>query len=679
MQGVGQNTFCRKCGGSIKAGSVFCPNCGQKVIVKKPKKPLVAALLAVTALVLVISAAALAVKLLDKPYTRTVMVYMIGSDLEPAQSSASLDINEMKDANFDQEDTKVVIYTGGSKSWALDNIDPDKNSIFEIKDGENVKVKDYAKKSMTQPETLTEFIDFAYENYQSNYYDLILWDHGGGPIYGYGRDENTISKTPLSMKGLTEAISSSKLAKQQKLEIIGFDACLMGSIEVAKFLEPLADYMVASEETEPGYGWGYNFLSHTNRGVDSATVAKHIVDSFMEQYKNDDYDVSLAAVDLRRLGPVVESVEKLFSKIDEKVTAQTFSEYSLVLSRDKVYGYNGRNDSSPDLVDLKDLSDSVLEEYPDDVKEVGEKISQAVLYSRSNIEYTNGLSVYFPTNNKKNVSEIVAKYKDVSFSGKYYDFLKRYSSFISGEPMVKSSDFKEVAVKASNDGAVSATLPDELANNYQSAEILIFRKIGDDKFLPVFRSSDVKKDKNTIKATSTHLQFVSEITTAKGKKEYGWIVAYEKERTKEYTDYVTFGLAGYESKNNILGWEPKSYEMHIRLPAGKKKANIRSVRTTPGEDNLHSKENLDMKKIQFLEFVVPAFTENIESTGVMYGSSVSFEKKEKVTFKLVDLDFDFGNMYEGEISKDSLKDYYARFIIHDTQGKSHKLNMLHID
>ena len=483
------------------------------------------------------------------------------------------------------------------------------------------------------------------------------------------------------MKKMGQALSNSRLTKQNKFELIGFDACLMGSIEVANVLRPFADYMVASEETEPGYGWDYKFLAKTNRGTDTESMGRSIVDSFMEHYKDSsEYDLSLALIKLGPLDDVMSATGELFGKLNEEVTAQTFSSFSVALTRKKVYGYSGRDNSSMDLVDLKDLSESVTNIYPNEVKAVGDALAKVVLYSRNNIEYTNGLSVYFPTNNRENVAQLLAKYSDVSFSDKYYNFLKRYGGFMSGEPIVKSTNFQDVPVKSTKDTkGVTATLPDELADNYQSAEIIIMRKIGENKFVPVYRSSEVTKEGNTIRSNSMHLQFVAEVTESDGKKMYGWVTTFEKERTNEYADYVIFGLAGYEAKDSILGFTPKAYEMNIRLPKDKKTAEIRNIRTQTGDDNLVSKENLDIKKIQFIEMVVPSYTEDMQSLGVMYGTSASFAKKEKLKFKLVDLDFDFGDMYEGEISRDALKDYYARFVIHDTQGKAHMLKLFHIE
>ncbi|MCR5235609.1 MAG: hypothetical protein K6E34_00220 [Lachnospiraceae bacterium] len=41
-------------------------------------------------------------------------------------------------------------------------------------------------------------------------------------------------------------------------DFIGFDACLMATVETAYMLSPYADYMIASEEFEPGKPSGKN-------------------------------------------------------------------------------------------------------------------------------------------------------------------------------------------------------------------------------------------------------------------------------------------------------------------------------------------------------------------------------------------------------------------------------------
>ena len=46
----------------------------------------------------------------------------------------------------------------------------------------------------------------------------------------------------------------------QRLEFVGFDACLMGTVETAYAIKNNVDYLIASEEIEPGTGWNYKKL-----------------------------------------------------------------------------------------------------------------------------------------------------------------------------------------------------------------------------------------------------------------------------------------------------------------------------------------------------------------------------------------------------------------------------------
>lgn len=59
--------------------------------------------------------------------------------------------------------------------------------------------------------------------------------------------------------GLSGVINPST-GQQLKLDIIGFDACLMAMHEIGAVLTPYANYLLASELLEPGIGWDYSAL-----------------------------------------------------------------------------------------------------------------------------------------------------------------------------------------------------------------------------------------------------------------------------------------------------------------------------------------------------------------------------------------------------------------------------------
>ena len=162
---------------------------------------------------------------------RTIMIYMVGSDLESKYGAASMDISEMLNAGYDMDNVDILIFTGGAKAWQTPDISNLDNGIYHVGPEGLEKLTSYEKTNMGEAATLTKFLNYAYDNYNAEKYVLIFWDHGGGPIYGYGLDE--FSRTDmLTIKEIDSSIANSKFGND-KLDFIGFDACLMSSIEVA--------------------------------------------------------------------------------------------------------------------------------------------------------------------------------------------------------------------------------------------------------------------------------------------------------------------------------------------------------------------------------------------------------------------------------------------------------------
>ena len=126
--------------------------------------------------------------------------------------------------------------------------------------------------------------------------------------------------------------------------------------------------------------------------------------------------------------------------------------------------------------------------------------------------------------------------------------------------------------------------------------------------------------------------------------------------------------------------------MLLRLNAGSDEAEVRDIRV-PSDNDLASKMSFDPERIRVLEFLVSPyklFDDNgerkasPESSGMIYGTSLSLENGDNFKIKRVGLGFDFGNMYDGEFNN-TIEDYYAEFVVRDTQGDSHRLNLIHID
>ena len=127
-------------------------------------------------------------KLSDKDYT--VMIYVVGSNLESHYGAATNDLNEMIASGLDYDKNNLLVYTGGSKRWTSD-ISNKHNSVINMANGEKLDVTAQTAETadMGASQTLAEFVNYCTTNFPARHYGLVLWNHGAGPLWGYGSDE----------------------------------------------------------------------------------------------------------------------------------------------------------------------------------------------------------------------------------------------------------------------------------------------------------------------------------------------------------------------------------------------------------------------------------------------------------------------------------------------------------
>jgi Ca2+-binding RTX toxin-like protein len=123
-----------------------------------------------------------------------------------------------------------------------------------------------------------------------------LWDHGLG-VGGVCSASNGSGST-MSMMGVTQALNSIV-----HLDLLGFDACLMGMAEVATQFVSYADVMVSSEQLIPGTGYDYSFLGNlkTTPSMSAAAFGACIVDAYAAFYGQSSGQ-TLAEIDLSKIG-----------------------------------------------------------------------------------------------------------------------------------------------------------------------------------------------------------------------------------------------------------------------------------------------------------------------------------------------------------------------------------------
>ncbi|MBE6988730.1 MAG: peptidase C11 [Ruminococcaceae bacterium] len=361
----------------------------------------------------------------------TLMVYLCGTDLESRSKMATSDLQEMINADISDK-VNLIVYTGGCNRWQNDVLSSKTNQIWQVRDDGMVCLeKDMGNKSMTNPDTLSSFIKWCKKNYPANRNALIFWDHGGGSVSGFGYDEKFASSGSMSLAGIDKALTAGGV----KFDFVGFDACLMATTENALMLTKHADYMIASEETEPGIGWYYtDWLTKLSENTSMSTIeiGKNIIDGFVEtcNQKCKGQSTTLSIVDLAEAEATIPAVLGDFSQNTyELIKNEQYAQVSKARSGSREFGSSSRIDQ----VDLVHLAKNMNTEEGD---ALAKALLSTVKYNRTSSNMTNsyGLSIYFPLRKASMVDEAVDTYELIGMDEEYVRCIKAFASMeVSGQ------------------------------------------------------------------------------------------------------------------------------------------------------------------------------------------------------------------------------------------------------
>lgn len=357
--------------------------------------------------------------------TVTVMVYLCGTDLESRSSMGTYDLQEMLAAKFG-DSVNLLVYTGGCKAWKNTAVSSSVNQIWQIRNGQMLCLeRDLGSVAMTNPDTLSWYIQWCAERFPASRYELILWDHGGGSVSGYGYDEKFASSGSMNLAGLDRALKDAGV----RFDFIGFDACLMATAETALTMAQYADYLIASEETEPGVGWYYtDWLTALGKDPSMPTiqVGQKIVDSFVETcaQKCRGQSTTLSVVDLAELEATLPGVLTDFSKSTAKLIQD--KQYQTVSNARSGTREFARS-SQIDQVDLAHLAQNLGTK---EGKALAEALLGAVKYNRTSSDMTNayGLSIYFPYRKTSTVDRAVSTYRQIGMDDAYSRCIRQFAS-----------------------------------------------------------------------------------------------------------------------------------------------------------------------------------------------------------------------------------------------------------
>lgn len=420
-------------------------------------------------------------------------IYMCGSDLESTSAAVTRDLVEILAADY-PESVKVVVFTGGATEWnpydmaqsyeesgvieegAYIQPSTEHNQLFLIEGGKMELLKTYdGYMDMGDSATVETFVKDAIAVAPAEHVMLEFWDHGGA-LTGAIIDE--ISGGGLTLAEIRDAVAAAARLRGGKLDLVGFDACLMSNLENAVLLAPYAQYLVASEELEPDGGWGYSFLNlfrdwSEDRAITAVDIGQAIVDSYAASITDNGQWESnlvgtLALTDLSRIGAVETAYESFSAALLAQIKSdlargETASYVNLVRIAETTQSmYDGMS-----MIDLYDFVYNVGQAFPSLSAQAGRVIaalgappgsdaagyqgkvspkdyvgwtvggSPAVLYRGTGYPHNNcvGISVYYPLPDRRIPVEYAEKvYGSLAMDSYRELFAQEYVS-ASGVPV----------------------------------------------------------------------------------------------------------------------------------------------------------------------------------------------------------------------------------------------------
>jgi hypothetical protein len=315
----------------------------------------------------------------------------------------------------------------------------------------------------SRADTLIQFLSESISDFPAEHYIVVLNGHGAGFLNGFflRDDDRPSSSVPsaLRIRLLTEVFGSKRVVqalKGKKIDILGFDSCMMSTIEVCFQLLPTAANSIAigSEGFALNSGWPYERIvtKLQNERVEPEDLAKSIVDehiSFYSDYELGGLSVDISAIRLNKIRTLKSKIDDLAAalkavlKRDEYVERGERFQDAILLSHWATQSYNGEQ-----CVDLYDFCNLLQKRLPKNAK--GKQISRlcqkvqaaiigngqnsAVIRGRSAgaaFQFSNGISIYFPWAR----FDIAPEYRDLGFvkahskkrkASPWLKFLERY-------------------------------------------------------------------------------------------------------------------------------------------------------------------------------------------------------------------------------------------------------------
>ena len=343
----------------------------------------------------------------DEAGTWAIYWYLCGSDLESDAEAATMDLYELQCASL-PENVQVIIETGGAREWYHVDVEAGQQGRYLYDSDGLTFLEAQPEADMGDPETLADFLSFCKENFPADHTMFLLWNHGGGSVSGAAFDE-IYDYDSLTLDEMYQAFGSVYELSEENppFDIVGFDTCLMATIDTAWMLSDVSHYLVASEEMEPGCGWSYDKWVQTlgdHPGIDGAALGQIICDSYMEGCEDIgmEQEATLSVVDLQKIQPLLNAYDDLGKEALTLACEDStfFAEFGRRAVQTENYGGNTPDQGYTNMVDMGHLVRNSEDLLPETAQAVLDALEECVVYNVSG-DYRSeatGLSCYYSYN-----------------------------------------------------------------------------------------------------------------------------------------------------------------------------------------------------------------------------------------------------------------------------------------
>lgn len=344
----------------------------------------------------------------------TLMFYAVADN--NTDGAMAQEIRNMMQAGFGDDvnmyvlvDRSPVDYSASAPGWPEEFPDGDLGGlgdfstakVFHVEGDRLVEDLDLGEIDSGDPDTLAWFVAEVMRIAPAQRTALFLADHGQG-AYGFGWDEDTgMGESSFNGQSIAQGIATGLAPSGRRLDLVGFTACLMANYEMAKWLAPHADYLVASEDLMPFTGLQYDQLASlvNDPGLTGDGVGLELLRAYSEYHAGPEFSsASLSVTDLRRFDTLQAAVGSLARSLVDAGDIEGFQR----AVRDSADA--APLDLDTGLLDLGDLARRLAQPgNPDNVRIAADALFRAIdeivleSWGNSGRSTVTGLSISVPT------------------------------------------------------------------------------------------------------------------------------------------------------------------------------------------------------------------------------------------------------------------------------------------